>query len=707
MGTNVKLNSKQIFRIVSLLYGYNDEIDYIKINDEMNELSIIKEEIGDGKKIRNEWKFKSDMFYINPSLKDVFNTEIINRNFFFNFIRNFKGTMLLITQSKDCFLKTNSNIYFFLSNCIKQIINECFGSNFRITITYVQIKGLTQYIDLFDSKTSNGMKQFKNINLIQNENEDIEIKDLVEVGIDSYECFEILFKTLEKIILKDMKTFKLSKQVPYNSHFRYIYDCNYQISNIKSKTAERCFIHDILTVRLYDSNKNFFSKFNFVLFKAFELHQNSAISNSKENSSFLNSIINKNFRESKMSRLLQDTTIHNCFILNILSVLYQYTIVTHDILNLIKPRKALRELDEDYLLSQEFDKLSLIKKQNLNKIVPDNNKTLIFDDTFITSKCSEIFNKIPEKISNINDDYNSNTPMFHKFLNESYIDEELSRNSFKIDNTKNDNILFTSKFNDNDENNTRKTLNYSYLNNSMLNSSKHTDNKENINDFNKIEKIKSEVNNTDYSDIINNKEETNYHPLNANKNLINSINNVKIDGINGNYAKNIKENHIRKDIEHDDSSKILESLLINKIQYINLSNDNNDDEIDENEDNEVEDQVKTLNIDSNNSSKIHYRSDKSKESNSNSVSMNYLNLNSDNFNKKLESNKNAFLYENSYQLNSDHLNKKIEFNSSKLSNFGEESTNNSIDDETLDKELLKRIPNKNAFRRILEILENK
>ena len=124
MGTNVKLNSKQIMRIVSLLYGYSDELEYIKLNDKKDELSIIKEDIGDGKKVRNEWKFSSDIFYVNPNLKDIFEKEIREKNFFFNFIRNFKGTMLIVTQSKDCFLKTNSLIFTFLSSCIKNIINE-------------------------------------------------------------------------------------------------------------------------------------------------------------------------------------------------------------------------------------------------------------------------------------------------------------------------------------------------------------------------------------------------------------------------------------------------------------------------------------------------------------------------------------------------------------------------------------------------------
>ena len=162
---------------------------------------------------------------------------------------------------------------------------ECFAKNLEVTISYIHVKNSTYFIDIFDI---NDNKKYSEINILYYENNDFIVKSAKEISFLNSSQFKKFMEFLKK------------------------------------PKKENIFLDEIITIRVNDSGKNFFSKFNFVLHQAYDMgskyKDNST--NTKGNSIIFNAIINNKIRESKLTRFLQDTYVHNTFIINFNSILF-------------------------------------------------------------------------------------------------------------------------------------------------------------------------------------------------------------------------------------------------------------------------------------------------------------------------------------------------------------------------------------------------
>lgn len=453
MSTNIKLNnSQQLFKVITLLYGYYEDIPYLSINKNENILTLKKELSSEETKVKNEWKFYSDRFYKTPDLNSVFINEIANKRYFFNFTKNYKGSLVLVTQSEDTFLNSNSPMFMFLNQCIREVFSECFGANFKTTISYSHIKQTSnQFMDIFDTDIQFNKKKFSSMNLIKSEEDDVKLKGSKEISMNSEDDFMSFIVLLEDVLKQSIKSTSLSNQLPKTSHLRKLDGFNFNnkqnsnvtastrfTSNNKNANTEENFIHEIVTIRVYDKNKNFFSKFNFVLYKAFNLGDNvrKCFTNVKENSTFFNALIRNNYRDSKFTRLLQDTSEHNCFVINNLCVHYQFILILHDILNLIKQRQSLISIDCDFELEKEFEKLKILESHNNSHSIKNNASNR--DSNFILSNNNSCYNN---NINNDNNDDNNEIDINNETYNFSNTDIQ------NLNNINNNNEQNSSKMN--------------------------------------------------------------------------------------------------------------------------------------------------------------------------------------------------------------------------------------------------------------------
>lgn len=359
MSNNIKLNPNQIFRTISYIDHYDSNL--LTLDQDNTLLTITKEFKFEETIVKNEWQFESNKFYCNSEIELMLKEEIINTRYFFNFQKNFRGTLFLLTDSKESFLNLDSEIYSFTKGVMNEIYNECFGLNLQLTLSYVHINN-SKYVDYFNFDDI-ANKEFKSIVFHKKEENDTCIKEVKEIAVTNIDQFITLLSNLSNC-LKNKK-------------------------RIEGKFQSK-FTHEIFTLRMYDKNKNFFSKFNLVLFKAYKLNTNNPdnnINNTKENSLLFNGLMRNNYRDSKLTNYLIDTATHNCLLINILSAKEENIIILHDILTLIKPRKSNIKLDFDEdVLKKQFDSL---------KITDCSNKE---------SKKSQIFKSNDELFSFIQDD---------------------------------------------------------------------------------------------------------------------------------------------------------------------------------------------------------------------------------------------------------------------------------------------------------------
>ena len=135
-------------------------------------------------------------------------------------------------------------------------------------------------------------------------------------------------------------------------------------------------ISQIISIKLINKNNNeCFSKFNIILYKAYEINR---FGNekyklyTKDNWEFFNGILNKiNYRSSYILKYIKDTlTQGKNLILMILPCEYYYIILLHDMLNYIKTRKLIIE-------NFNIGNNNIIKEIKLNnssnKIINNNN----------------------------------------------------------------------------------------------------------------------------------------------------------------------------------------------------------------------------------------------------------------------------------------------------------------------------------------------
>lgn len=344
---NSKLSTTQKINSIVLIKDIDSEI--ISIEDEEKTLKITKKFKSDMNIIKNEWKFQGDRYYYkeNAMLNTIFNEEIQKKKYFFNFQKNFRGSMILLVSNNKSFLKIDSEEFLFLSKVIKEIYDECFGGNMFITISYVYLSN-GKYIDIFNFDDIDSIinKKYKPIMFKMKENNDVFISKAKEIYIKESCSVNNIFENISKLIESSTNKHK-------HNHMQNQYE------------------HEVITLRMYDKNKNFFSKFQLVLYKAYtysecelnrNTHESSSIieSNTRENSLFLNSILRKTFRDSKLTSLLKDTADKNVFFISILYGNKQNIVVLHDILTIIKQRNSDIKLDfdEEYL-KNEFERLKI------------------------------------------------------------------------------------------------------------------------------------------------------------------------------------------------------------------------------------------------------------------------------------------------------------------------------------------------------------
>ena len=365
MSTNIKLNNdKQLFKVITVLYGFDSSTDYLSLNEKQNTLSVRKHYTLDDQKEKFEWVFFSNKFYTNPSLDHLFTMEIFEKRFFFNFVRNYKGSMIILTQNSDSLLKTTKPVFKLLLSCVEEIFADVQGQNFFLTASMVHIRKGGQYFDMFNPTQPLNLKKFETIGIVDNSTikdvEDLHIKGVNEVRLESAEWLKSLICRIEEDIKAKINTNKKKDMLQKEHHLRFVIEGDYNAINC----YEDSFVHEVLTIKLYDKNQNFFSKFNFVLYKGYDLTTKCC---NKENSAFFNCILSDSYRDSKFTRLLQDTTKHNCFVLNFLPCHMQYVLILHNVLNLIETRKAFMEIDEEYSIEKNFERLEKEREKEKSK----------------------------------------------------------------------------------------------------------------------------------------------------------------------------------------------------------------------------------------------------------------------------------------------------------------------------------------------------
>ncbi len=123
MNTNIKLNNSQIFKTITFLSDFNPNI--ITLSDNNTKMKIEKEFKVDETVVKNEWIFESNKFYAgnNIDLSQILQEQIIESRFFFNFQKNFRGSMIILTGVNESILKINSEV----SNFIKGVLNEIYN----------------------------------------------------------------------------------------------------------------------------------------------------------------------------------------------------------------------------------------------------------------------------------------------------------------------------------------------------------------------------------------------------------------------------------------------------------------------------------------------------------------------------------------------------------------------------------------------------
>ena len=389
MSSNTKLNPNQIFRTISFINDYDSNL--LTLNKENTLLTITKEFKFEETIVKNEWQFESNKFYCDSDseIEAMLKEEIINTRYFFNFQKNFRGTLFLLTDCKESFLNLDSEIYSFTKGVMNEIYNECFGLNLQLTLSYVHINN-SKYVDYFNFDDITN-KQFKSITFQKKEEKDTCIKEVKEIAITNIDQFITLLSNLSNC-LKNKKI-------------------------IEGKFQSK-FTHEIFTLRMYDKNKNFFSKFNLVLFKAYKLcisNPDNNINNTKENSILFNGLMRNNYRDSKLTSYLSDTATHNCLLINILSAKEENIIILHDILTLIKPRKSNIKLDFDEdVLKKQFDNLKISdssnKESKKSQIFKSNDELFSFIQDDKENKGQSINNSNSKSLSNIsNSKFSSQT----------------------------------------------------------------------------------------------------------------------------------------------------------------------------------------------------------------------------------------------------------------------------------------------------------
>lgn len=333
MCTNIKLNTEgQIFRTITKLEG-KEPNENLELDKDSKTLTIKKTFINiDNVKIVNEWKFNSDRFYdYFDSFREIFTSEILKNDFFFNFPKNYRGCMVFLAEAHQSFLNTEScEFTLFVDACFRQIFKECIGTTFKVSVSFCQIRS-DKFSDKLDYENPS-YSEFKGITFVNNSREDTDIKGLNQIILKNEGEFIHAVQLAEKIERMHRQKGSLSR---------------------KKQVSE--YTHEVITVRVIDDNKNFFSKYNFLLFKGYSILKEGYSLNTKGNFLLNAALYKQSYRNSKLTRLIQDTSLYNTFVFAVIPNSTQHIVLLHDILNGLKPRTA------SYGIDSSLDDSSLIK----------------------------------------------------------------------------------------------------------------------------------------------------------------------------------------------------------------------------------------------------------------------------------------------------------------------------------------------------------
>jgi hypothetical protein len=330
-----ELNNKFIVK----LFGKQDN-NFLKVSPTKITISKTKIDKYEHKGQISKWIFEFDQIYSSDSdFSEIFEVEIFSSDFLNAFTENkIFRTLIFIGDKYDNLSEEPYNS--FIQSCINECLNKYNKNNSNLIplISFVEISK-NKLIDYFNHDDNNIIIKNPKFTLFKN---DIIIEGVKQISIESNENYNTIIKYAKEKINS------------VNFPFNYV-DINESISQI-------------ISIKLINKNNNeCFSKFNIILYKAYEINR---FGNekyklyTKDNWEFFNGILNKiNYRSSYILKYIKDTlTQGKNLILMILPCEYYYIILLHDMLNYIKTRK---------LVIENFN----IRNNNLIKEIKSNNSS--------------------------------------------------------------------------------------------------------------------------------------------------------------------------------------------------------------------------------------------------------------------------------------------------------------------------------------------
>lgn len=387
--TSASFFNQKSNRFVLKLFGeLNHENFTINNNDQTLTISKTKIDTYENRGQISKWQFTLNQIYSqNTTFEELYENEIENNDFFSNFPNLTQNSKKIITFIGDKNDEINKEPY---ATFITKCINECLinaNTDFNIKISFCEInkKCVVDYLQNSDNIINNPK-------IIQNK-EDIVIEN-------------IIFESINNII-DFQKLFNENKTINNNFH-----GCNKFIDNESySQLLTLKFIH-----------KNFISKINFVLYKAYEILSSDEVKNdfqfyleknklsksfniqfnsnfskrnnnyynlyTKDNYNFFSAIQNKiNFRLSYIMKYIKDTL--NSSEINLFIILlpceYQYLLLIHDLLDNINMRKFIIE---NFLVN---DKMNLTRDSGIRgSTMLSSTGRFLFDDNSLENESTQM-----------------------------------------------------------------------------------------------------------------------------------------------------------------------------------------------------------------------------------------------------------------------------------------------------------------------------
>ena len=318
---NTSSNSQELNnKFIVKLFGKQDN-NFLKVSPTKITISKTKIDKYEHKGQISKWIFEFDQIYSSDSdFSEIFEVEIYSSDFLNSFTENkIFRTLIFIGDKYDNLSEEPYNS--FIQSCINECLNKYNKNNSNLIplISFVEISK-NKLIDYFNHDDNNIIIKNPKFTLFKN---DIIIEGVKQISIESNENYNTIIKYAKEKINS------------VNFPFNYV-DINESISQI-------------ISIKLINKNNNeCFSKFNIILYKAYEINR---FGNekyklyTKDNWEFFNGILNKiNYRSSYILKYIKDTlTQGKNLIMFILPCEYYYIILLHDLLNNVKTRKLIIE----------------------------------------------------------------------------------------------------------------------------------------------------------------------------------------------------------------------------------------------------------------------------------------------------------------------------------------------------------------------------